>query len=282
MSQLLIGMVLAALAAAAAYRLRALNAGGALASFLLGTLVFGAGGWAWAVILLAFFISSSALSRLAGRRKSSLEQEWEKGARRDAGQVLANGGAAGGFVLLHLAFPEASWPWLAYAAALAAVNADTWATELGVLAGGRPRLLTSLKLVERGTSGAVSLPGTLAALVGAAFIALPAVVVWPGSALLPLAEGANHPFSASIALAFFLLITLAGLLGSLVDSLLGATLQAMYRCPACARETERHPAHSCGTPTVLVRGLAWMNNDWVNILCALSASLLALAAYIII
>lgn len=282
MDQLLVGLFLASLVSAAAYGLRALSGCGALSSLVLGTLVFGLGGWAWAILMLAFFISSSALSRVSKQKKTNLAEKWDKGSRRDAGQVLANGGVAAGFVILHAFFPGSSWPWLGYAAALAAVNADTWATELGVLSRGLPRLLNTLKLVERGTSGAVSFGGTLAALGGAAFVALPAVIFWPGSALLPLSSGINRPFSLSNALAFFLLITLAGLAGSLVDSLLGATLQAIYLCPVCARETERHPLHTCGAKTRLHRGWAWLNNDWVNIFCALASVFIALGAYLVI
>ena len=74
----------------------------------------------------------------------------------------------------------------------------------------------------------------------------------------------------------FILLALSGLAGSLVDSLLGATLQAIYRCPACGNETERHPRHVCGTPTEWVRGWKWLDNDWVNLACTLSGALIAL------
>jgi uncharacterized membrane protein len=74
--------------------------------------------------------------------------------------------------------------------------------------------------------------------------------------------------------AALLVITSAGLLGSFVDSYLGATVQAVYTCPVCKKEAERHIAHICGTVTVLQRGLSWLNNDWVNTACTFSAGVL--------
>lgn len=284
-AQLLTGLVLACLIGAAAFRARVLNRSGAVAAAALGTVIFGLGGLGWAVLLLSFFISSSGLSKLMGRRKTQLVANYAKGSRRDAGQVLANGGIAGLFALLHGLLPGAVWPWIGFAAALAAANADTWATELGVLNRTPPRLITSGRVVPQGTSGGVSLTGTAAALSGSALIALLAVALWNGHVLaLPSAPAwlqglVSAPVDQAVVpvwLGRFALLTLAGLAGSLVDSLLGATVQAMYTCPTCQKVTERHPLHACGTPTVLQRGLPWMNNDAVNALCTAAAALLAL------
>ena len=70
-------------------------------------------------------------------------------------------------------------------------------------------------------------------------------------------------------------IILGGLAGSLVDSLLGATFQAIYHCPACDKETERHPTHTCGAVTLQVRGWRWLNNDVVNLICSLMGAVMA-------
>jgi uncharacterized protein (TIGR00297 family) len=267
-TRLLLGIGLAVLISLAAWRARSLSITGALAATLLGTVIFGLGGLSWAILLLAFFISSSALSRMFKQHKTGLEEKFSKGAQRDAGQVLANGGIAGLFVLFHLALPAAIWPWLAFAGALAAANADTWATELGVLSRSAPRLVTNGQVVERGTSGGVTPTGTMSALGGSLLIAVLAISFWPGA----------RP-SLPAALAVFGSIGLAGLAGSLLDSYLGATVQAIYRCPCCQKETERHPIHSCGCQTSLARGWSWMDNDWVNGFCTLAgAALAALAA----
>jgi uncharacterized protein (TIGR00297 family) len=259
--QLLFGFVIATLVAFGAYRLGSLSRSGAYAAVAVGTLIFGLGGWQWAVLLLVFFITSSALSRTFRKRKEGLDEKFSKGSRRDAGQVFGNGALAALFAGLHYFYPGAVWVWIAFAGSLAAVNADTWATELGVLNPRPPRMLTNPgRQVEKGTSGAVSLFGTMAALAGAALIGLFAVLVSP------------YPVSWQVGV----VITLAGLLGSLFDSLLGATVQAIYDCPACGKETEHHPLHTCGTPTTLRRGWPWLDNDLVNLGCGLFGVAVAL------
>jgi len=269
--QLAIGFALAAGIACAAYLVRSLSSSGAAAACLLGTVIFGLGGLPWAVLLVGFFVSSSLLSKLFKRRKTSVDEKFSKGNRRDAGQVFANGGMAGVLVLLQAGFPTQTWLWVCGAASLAAVNADTWATELGVLSRVNPRLITTGREVEKGTSGGVSLAGTLAALGGSAAIALLALIVWP--------EYAGN-LTLTTSLVGFALITLAGLGGSLVDSLLGATLQAIYYCPTCRKETERHPQHLCGSATRQIRGWSWLNNDAVNWACAISGAALGLAIFL--
>lgn len=257
--QIFYGFLLALVIAYLAYRAHSLNKSGAFAATLVGTIVFGLGGWQWAVLLLLFFTTSSLLSRAFKKRKQGLNEKFSKGHERDAGQVFGNGGLATLFVVFHALYPEAGLGWAGFAASLAAVNADTWATELGVLNPAPPRLITDLrKRVEKGTSGGVSFAGTFASVLGALVIALPAAFFAQNWELLPL-------------------ITIAGLAGSLFDSLLGATVQAMYFCPADQKETEKHPLHTCGTATVHIRGWSWLDNDWVNFACSLLSALLAIA-----
>jgi len=123
----------------------------------------------------------------------------------------------------------------------------------------RPRLITNGLPAEPGTSGAVSLYGTLATISGAALIGLVGATFSPAGARFPL----------------ILAATLGGVCGSLFDSLLGATVQAIYHCPQCEKETERHPTHTCGTETTQMSGWSWLNNDLVNLLASLVGALVA-------
>jgi uncharacterized membrane protein len=69
--------------------------------------------------------------------------------------------------------------------------------------------------------------------------------------------------------------------GSLFDSLLGATVQAIYFCPKDQKETERQPLHTCGTETVHLRGWEWLNNDWVNFGCGAMGAVLAVGMFLL-
>lgn len=242
---------------------RWLTRGGALATFLVGFVVFGLGGGKFTIPLLTFFFTSSLLSRVGRAAKRQASALADKGATRDAGQVWANGGMAVAMVLAFAYFVHL-WPvyqtrvlLMLFLAALATVNADTWATELGGLARRAPRLLTTWKPVPPGTSGGVTALGLLAACAGAAVIPLSALPFW-------------HLDATE-----FLAVAWAGFLGSLMDSLLGASVQALYRDPATGALTERREAG--GRKTTWVRGLPWINNDVVNFLASAAGVLFAWA-----
>ncbi len=258
---LIAGFILASGVSYLAFRARMLTASGAIAAALMGTLAFGLGGWPWALLLILFFVSSSVLTSWLKRRKQEYVDDYAKGNQRDASQVAANGGVATAFLLVHLATGGASLAWIGFAGALAAATADTWATELGVLSRSRPRRITDItREVETGTSGAISIAGTLAALAGAALVAGAAGVLQPAFTRLDIAG-----------------IAAGGLVGAVVDSVLGATIQAIYYCPVDGRQTEKHPLHSCGARTTLLRGQRWMNNDCVNAICTLVGAAVACA-----
>jgi uncharacterized protein (TIGR00297 family) len=260
----MLGLLLSSIIALVAYRRRSLNRSGVVGAIITGTTTSGIGGWSWGLTLIFFFASSSLLSHFREQDKEqTAADKFSKGSRRDIGQVAANGGVA---TLLALGYGLASSPELCqllqagYTGSLAAANADTWATELGVLSPQAPRLITTGKRVAPGTSGGITLLGTGASALGAFALGL---VSW----LLQRDRKRN--------ISLPLLALVSGLAGSLFDSLLGATVQAIYSCPTCGKETERR-VHSCGTPTKFVRGLPWLNNDGVNFLATLSGALIAM------
>jgi uncharacterized protein (TIGR00297 family) len=265
----LLGFALALLIAALAYQRGALSFSGAVGTTIVGTLIFAVGGLAWAILLIAFFVTSSALSHYHARAKEPLAEKFQKGHRRDLGQVLANGGW-GTLLALAYAFTPQPLLFVAFAGAMATVNADTWATELGVLSKTAPRLITNGHVVPTGTSGGVTRSGTFVAFCGALLIGALAAFVVPftdhGSRVTPL---------------LIATVTLAGAVGSLFDSLLGATVQAIYYCDFDQKETES-AIHRCGRATRLLRGWRWLDNDWVNFLASVVGSGIAVMGYWVI
>ncbi len=246
----LIAVGAAAAVSASAWQLRALTARGAVAGTLVGSAVFGSAGLGPAVVLVAFFVSSSAPSMLPGGGARS---------RRGARQVLANGSVAALAACFHSLHPFAD---LALLGAVAAATADTWATEVGVRLGRRPRSILTLRRQPPGTSGAVSLPGTLGAAAGALAVAGAGGWLVPG-----LDAGA------------LIAVALGGLAGSLADSVAGAGFQAVYRCPACGATPEVSRHSGCPERALRVSGLPGVDNDAVNLIATATgaaASVLAL------
>jgi uncharacterized protein (TIGR00297 family) len=159
---------------------------GAAAALAVGLATAWGLGWRGCLLLLAFFISSSLLSR----KKST----------RNVRQVVANGGIAA------LAALAGSWP--AFAGAIAAATADTWATEIGALSRTPPRLITNGTPVPAGTDGGITLLGTAGGVAGALLIG-----------------GLAFVLERRLGLA----VAVAGGVGMFLDSLLGATVQGAHR-----------------------------------------------------
>jgi len=262
---LTLGVVMAAIVALLSHRLRFLSTSGAAATFLLGTVVFGIGRWPFTVPMLTFFILSSLLSKMGGQRKKRLAGMIEKGGARDAWQVIANGGPGGLLLIGGYIWPHPGWYGL-FAASLAAATADTWGTEIGTLSRREPRSILTFMPVPVGTSGGISVIGTLGSALGSLVLAGVSWLVAP------------HHSPSGLGGREFLLLFGAGLAASLFDSLLGATVQARFRCPVCGKMTEKQ--HHCrGEATQFSGGVHWMNNDRVNMAAAAFAVLLVLMIY---
>ena len=249
---------LAALAAAAAFaaltwRVGVLSGTGALAGSLLAWGLVVEVAWGWWAPALAFFVLSSALS-LAGRgRKARSEVKAQKGSRRDAAQVLANGGVGMALLAATLFGGHLQLMFWGFVGSFAAAAADTWGTEVGTWVRGRTRWLGVGRSVPPGTSGGMSLAGTAALVAGAAS------VVGAAAAAMPLLYGASIPGLIG-----------AGVVGALVDTVLGATVQARYRLPDGSL-TEKTEAGGVALPRAC--GVRWIDNDVVNWACTLTGGL---------
>lgn len=241
------------------YKQRLLTSSGGIAAALVGSAVALGYSWRGFIVLGVFFFTSSFWSKYKHSKKIKVEQKHEKGSQRDWLQVVANGGIAA-FASLMFYFDQNQLWVLAFAIAIASANSDTWASEIGTLSKERPFFLRTLKRSEKGTSGAVSLLGTNASLLGAMLIAIVVFLLF------------------EISFQQLMFIFLFGFLGNVYDTLLGAYLQVSYICPICQSETEKKM--HCDSPTKKIRGLAFLNNDAVNLLSGLLAVVTGIVCYV--
>jgi uncharacterized protein (TIGR00297 family) len=252
--RLVIGFIAAAAVSLVALLSRSLTRSGAGVATVIGTLAITAG-WTWGALLIVYFVSSTALARTGRTRKAMRTASIvAKTGARDGVQVLANGALFAGAAVASLIRPDV--PWIALGAgALAASAADTWATEVGTLSNTEPRSVLTWRRVAAGTSGAASVPGSLAMIAGALFVAT-----------FTLALGWTVQIAACVAV--------GGLTGAVVDTVLGATVQSRRWCEQCESETEL-VTHDCGGMTTPARGVEWVDNDIVNFLSNAAGGLLA-------
>lgn len=214
---------------------------GVAAAAAVGTAVTVGAGWRGLALLAVFFVTASALTRGGGRRR--------------AVQVVANGGVAAGAALLALRDPA----WLAaLSGALAAAAADTWSTEIGARSRATPRLVTTGRPVPVGTSGGVTWLGTAGGVAGALAIAASSLAL----GVIPHGQALG--------------VAMGGVAGGLADSLLGATVQARFRC-GCGRVGEVSRC-ACGERSRRVAGVPGFTNDTVNFLCTLVGAVVAAAS----
>jgi len=257
----LLGALASGTVAGAGRRAGSLSESGLWAAFAMGTVVI-ACGWVWGAVLVAYFVASSLVTRLGAARKAArTESVLPDSGGRSARQVAANGGVYTSLLVLSALTGDPRLP-VAALGAIAAAAADTWATEIGTLWGGTPRMILTGRVMAPGASGGVTLAGTAASIGVAALVAVGAMWVVPSSAVAP--TGAA------------LAVLVGGIGGSIADSVLGATLQSKRWCEQCRTWTERR-VHTCLYRTQHASGLRWMNNDMVNLLATVAGAALAFA-----
>jgi uncharacterized protein (TIGR00297 family) len=202
--------------AVAGYLLRTVDLSGAIAGWLLGSIIVIGGGPALYVALLAFFVVGTAATKLGYRTKAASGLAEEKGGRRGAGHAIANVGVAA-------ACAVACWrglglvPLFMGIASLATAAADTVGSEIGQLFGKRAFLPLTFRRVERGTEGAISVEGTLAGVAGAALVAI------AGTAMA--AHQLRRGFIGNVTIdktAAIVAVTACGVIGSYLESVIGS------------------------------------------------------------
>ena len=258
MSYFSITIIIALIISVISFRAKLLTMEGNIAQFILAALIFGLGGIKWSVPILTFFFLSSILSKIRKNKNADVEKFFEKSGQRDHWQVIANGGIGGILVIINF-LHSSELLYMIYVSSIAAVCADTWATEIGTLKKTKTFNILNLKTVEQGSSGGISFVGTMGSVLGAFIIPVSSVSFL----------GKNYFY-------WILAVTVSGLLGSLTDSVLGASLQAQFYCSICGKITE-HKIH-CGKTSSLKKGFYRINNDVVNFItsCAGGAFIVVL------
>ena len=244
MLHVLITIIISLLISMLSFKAKFLTKSGGIVQFILAVLIFGFGGIKWAIPIVTFFFLSSILSYIRKNKNKEVETYFEKSCQRDHSQVIANGGISGILVVLNYYY-NSELLYFVYVSCISAVCADTWATEIGTIKKIKTVNILNFKTVEQGSSGGISLTGMAGSALGAFII--------PVTSVCFLGENKFY---------WVFLITIAGLLGSLTDSILGASIQAQYFCNNCGKVTE-HKYH-CSSKTLLKKGFYRVNNDVVN------------------
>lgn len=225
------------------------------------------------LILFAFFIPSSILTKMNLERKTNKIIS-EKSGKRSGLQVISNS-----LGLFLFAFPQLLISGIngkiifqfifAGTIFIASASADTWSTEIGTLNKRDPRYILNIrKIVPKGTSGGVSVLGNIGGLLGAALISFVLVFLLTISNIL---------ISLPDIIILFILVSFLGFSGQIVDSLLGALLQNKYLCPNCNLIVENSSHQECNTENLKkIKNYTFLDNNTVNISANLCMTILGL------
>ncbi|KAG2187262.1 hypothetical protein INT44_004947 [Umbelopsis vinacea] len=262
-------VALSTLLAVYALRKKSLSKDGAAGAFALGMVTFSSNYWLFTVVLL-----------IKADRKRLLEEDYEKSSERTIIQVICNGLVAGIVVTMYqmtfesqntlTCFDDDKWSTVliwTYIGHYACCAGDTWASEIGILNKTWPVLITTFKRVPPGTNGGISQLGLLASFGGGATMGLAAAIT------LAL-EQRCHGFAYEI----MLVGAAAGLVGSLIDSLLGATVQrTLY-----SKKEGKIVGKASDKNVTVISGIDILDNHQVNFVCSVvTSALCGLAAWYI-
>jgi len=245
------------------------DATGFASATVTGGLVLIFGGVSWFIVLVSFLVFTSLFTKYKYETKNAMSILKDKGGVRTWKNVVANGLIAAiaalghGVTALRWGIPSSTVYHSLFLGAVSTAAADTLATEIGLLSRSAPRLITNLsERVNRGVSGGVSPLGELASLLGAFIVGVTSLAFTFGG------------FSVGKT---FTLVLFSGFLGSTLDSVLGATIQARYTCPVCGKITEQK--NHCGESATLIQGWKGVDNDVVNFISTFFGAVIALVLF---
>jgi len=235
------------------YRKKYLDFKGVLAAFFIGGLILFLGGWGFFFLLFIFLLVGSVLSKTAKSESFDFAAYFNGSSIRGWRNVLANGFWPTYAAIMYFLTPPyyRDYAIVFFVGALTSMMSDTVSTEIGLHFGGEPRLIINPKeRVPKGYSGGITVEGILGGLVSSLIFSLLSIYIFN-----------------LVASYFYSIFVISGFLGSVVDSILGATIQAKYKCIKCGSiiESSLH----CGYPAILIKGFESIDNHMVNFLSSL-------------
>ncbi|XP_014605948.1 PREDICTED: transmembrane protein 19 isoform X1 [Polistes canadensis] len=213
-------------------RKKSMNLNGALAGMVVG-FILTLTNLCHLISLATFFVTGSKATKFRSNIKKNQERDFKEGGQRSWAHVVCNAGVATHLALLYLLdvgcgerpidfdkYYRSSWLSIGILASFACCNGDTWASEFGTVIGtGDPFLITTRKRVPRGTNGGVSWFGLLFSTLGGLIVGLTSYLTILYTVDTVALESAAPQWPVIV------ICGMAGLIGSLIDSILGATLQ---------------------------------------------------------
>ena len=273
----IVGIIVVGLFGVFSIKMGIVSTSGLIAGFIVGFGVWVFGNGLWFVLILIFHLTAAAFTKYKYERKKQSGLAQEKGGARGWPNVFANGGVPmialiiGGSIFFVIPNSDLLMIFFfAFLGGIVTMTADTLGTEIGLLSKSEPRLITTGKKVEPGTSGGVTILGELGGVLGASIVSGMGWLFYAIQRLMGVPVVPLPLFGFEI----LLIGIISGLAGCAVDSLIGATVQGIFECQgACGKITEKR--NHCGVPAKHLRGWKILENNMVNFTAAASGGVIA-------
>ena len=214
------------------------------------------GGWSLMAMVAVLFVLNGVSSKVLKLLHKKTPEQFKKHNARTTWQIVANSIVAGVLAVLFYVTKEYFYLFAAIVV-IGEEFADTMASDFGKLSRRNPIDILRFKRITTGISGGVSLLGTAMALLGAVL-----AVIVPSLILIDLLS--IKTFALLCGIAFF---------GTLIDSVLGSGLQALFKCKVC--DTIMENRSHCGEDAVCVKGIPFISNTMVNLITGLITALIS-------